>query len=322
MNTFAAWALDLLMHGNAVGVYSARDRSGYPTAVLPVPAALVGVDRVGPGSSSLLPRGQVRYWIGEQQYGPEDVLHVKGPSRPGELRGRGVLEQHLDTINLAREQARQAQSLSEHGVPTGTLKSTNDSLTEPEAEEMKSRWLAAQRKRSIAVLNSTTEFQALSWNPEELQLVEARKFSLHELALIFGVPAYFLGADTGSSLTYSNVEQEGLNLLKFTLGGHLTRFEQALSRAFPRGKTVLADTNGVLRTDTLTRYRAHGIALDRGFMTTDEVREDEALPPMTPEQRAEVLQKQQGSSGGDGGGLAGHGLGDPEDNPNADVEES
>lgn len=294
MTTFSSWALDLVWHGNAVGLIAARNSEGWPTAVLPVPANWVGVGRVGPGSSSFLPVGEIEYSIGGRGYSVDEVIHIKGPCQPGALRGMGVLEAHLSgALTLATEQARQARSLSQHGVPTGTLKSDNPDLTSTEATELKAAWLKAQQERTIAVLNSTTHFTPLSWNPEELQLVEARKFSLHELALIFGLPLSFLGADQ-SSRTYSNIEQEGLNLIKFSLAGHLARFEQTLSLAFPRGTRVRANLDAILRADTLTRYQAHALGIGSGFLTANEARELEDRPPLpeAPAPPAEPTQEE------------------------------
>jgi len=285
MSTFSSWALDLVWEGNAVGIVAARNLMGWPTAVLPVPADMVMVRRVGLGANAGgLPVGSVEYNIGGQSFGPADIVHIKGPSAPGELRGMGVLECHLSTLTLARDQASQADSVSRHGVPTGLLKTTNPDATEQDLRDAKTAWMNAQAERTIASLNATTEFEPLSWNPEELQLVEARKFTLHELALIFGLPLYFLGADQ-SSRTYSNIEQEGLNLLKFSLGGHLARFEQTLTMHMPRGTFAKASLDAILRADTLTRYQAHAIAIDKRFLTVDEVRalEDRAPLPDQPE---------------------------------------
>src|SRR5690606_14847170 len=144
-----------------------------------------------------------------------------------------------------------------------------------------------QRTRTIAVLNETTDFQPIAWNPTDMQLLEARKFALHEIALMFGLPLSFLGVEQASR-TYTNTEQEGLSLVKYSLRGPLARFEQALSQHLPRGTWAKANLDAFLRSDTLTRYQAHAIALQAKFLTDDEVRALEDLPPLTPAQRARL----------------------------------
>lgn len=284
VTTFSSLALDLIWHGNAIAVVASRNRDGWPTSLLPVPAERVTMDRAGPGSE--VPRGSVVYRIGSAVYAAADVIHVKGPCRPGALRGMGVLESHLTkTLGLADEQNKQARSLGTSGVPTGVLKSSDPDLEQEDATDLKTAWMTAQACRTVAVLNATTTFEPVAWNPSETQLLDARRFSLLELALIFGLPPYFLGADGGSN-TYSNIEQEGLNLLKYSsLSGHLARFEQTFTLAMPRGTWARANLDSLLRADTLTRYQAHEIGIRAGFLTDDEAREFENRPPLTPAQR-------------------------------------
>lgn len=283
VSTFSSWALDLLMDGNAFGIIADRDADGNVTAVAPVPAQYVGVR---------LDEGQVVYQVGAspfnqyhveaKTYYQDEVIHIKGWSPPGSLRGYGALEAHLNgigSLDLASELARQARSVSQNGVPTGIVKVTNPDATKDDLLAAKAGWLNAQRDRTVAVLNASTDFTPLSWNPEQMQLIEARKYSLHEVALIFGVPLYFLGAAT-ESRTYANVEQEGLNLLKYSLNGHLARFEQTLSAQFVPGTCVKANIDALLRTDTLTRYQAHAAGVNAGFLSPNEARLIENLPPV------------------------------------------
>jgi len=288
--TLSSWGLDYIWHGNAIGVIAARDREGTPTAALPVPAVSVGVRRVTPFMDSPLPVGALEYSVGSLKgLGSQDVIHIKGPCEPGAVRGLGVLEAHLNTLNLATDQQRQSRGNANHGVPSGVLESSNPDLSDDEALDLKTAWMSTQQTRTIAVLNASTKFTPLSWSPEEAQIVEARRFTLNELELIFGLPVGYMGG-TDSSRKYSNMSQDDLSLLKWTLSDPLTRFEQTLSLAFPRGTDVRGNLDATLRADTLTRYQAYQIALGGGdanhppFLTVDEVREYEHRPPMPDKQ--------------------------------------
>lgn len=283
--TLSSMALDLIWSGNAIALIAARDRAGWPTAILPVPAELVHVKRAREGDETRLNAGTIGYQVGTSWYPAADVIHVKGPCRPGSLRGMGVLEAHLNkSLTLADEQARQARGVGTSGVPTGVLKSSDPDMEQGDATDLKAAWTTAQRTRTVAVLNATTDYVPIAWNPSETQLLDARRFSLLELALIFGLPASFLGADAGSR-TYSNIEQEGLNLVKFSLAGHLARFEQTFTLAMPRGTWAQANLDAILRADTLTRFQSHEIGIRAGFLTDDEARGLENRPPLTPAQR-------------------------------------
>lgn len=274
-STFRSLALDYLWEGNAIGVYAARDRYGWPTAIVPVPASTVMVRRVDERNYPL-PLGTIEYLIGNMSFTTDELLHIKGPCAPGELRGLGVLETQLSTLRGAMTLSADAHTVK--GVPTGVLKSDNPDLTEPEAKAMKAKWLETQRNRTVAVLNATTSFEPLAWNPEEAQLIEARKFSLTELELIFGLPVGWLGGQT-SSRTYSNIEQDAINLLKFTLGDHLAVFKETISQAFPRGTFVEPDLDALLASDTVARYGAYNVATGgKPWLLPSEVRAKEKMP--------------------------------------------
>lgn len=279
MTTFSSWGLDLIWEGNAVGLISARNALGWPIAAYAVPASMVGVRRVTPQSWSTLPIGAIEYQVGTMTFGSADVIHIKGPCQPGAVRGLGVLEAHFETLRLAHEQRRQASSIANHGVPTGVLESDNPDLTKAEATDLKRGWLRSQQERSVAVLNATTHFKPLSWNPDEMQMIEGRKFTNSELSLIFGLPASWLNVET-SSRVYANIEQDDINLLRYSLGGHLGRFEQTLTLCLPRGTVAKANLDAALRPDTLTRYQAHALGITNGFLMRNEARDIEDLPPI------------------------------------------
>jgi HK97 family phage portal protein len=279
MTTFVSFALDYIWNGNAVGLWAARNAYGWPTAVVPVPAQFVAVRRVTPFVDSPLPVGALEYKIGNMTLGSADVLHIKGPCQPGAVRGMGVLENHFDTINLSRDQMRQAQSVSQHGVPSGLITTDDPEMDEVRLALLKEQWLANQNSRTVQALSAAVKFQPLSWNPEESQMVEARKFTLTDWENIFGLPNGWLGGSTPSK-SYSNVEQDAINVIKFSLQDKITQFEQTFSLAFPRGTVARANLDAMLRTDTLTRYTAHKIARDGGWLTVDEIRELEHRKPL------------------------------------------
>jgi len=284
ITTLSSWMLDYLWNGNAISIVAARDAYGYPTAALPLPAGQVGVRRVGMNEGLPTPwsPGEIVYSVAGREFSWRDVIHVKGPCEPGALRGMGVLEHHMvgGALGLSLEQMHQANQLAEHGVPTGMLTSEDPDVTLEELEANKLAWVKAQRDRSIAAVNKAITFQPLSWKPDEMQMVESRRYTLTDLENIFGLPVGWLGG-MNSARQYSNIEQDAVNLIKFSLRGHLERFEQTLSLMFPRGTRVKADLDDILRADTLTRYQAYAIGLANGFLETNEVRDGEGRPPIS-----------------------------------------
>jgi HK97 family phage portal protein len=280
--TMQAWVLDYLFHGNALGIVAARSPlTGLPTAVLPVPAEWVCVGWADGSMPSELTGADRIYRIGSWEGGPWDVLHFQGPSEPGALRGLGVLESACTTFDLSRELARQASTLGQHGIPTGVLQAEDPDIGPEELASSKEDWLAAQRDRTVAALAPGVKFAPMAWNPEELQLVEARKFSLQEIALFFGLPGRYLGVESGS-LQYSTPELDSVDLLKLTVNRILVAFEQEFSRHLVRGTVAIINREAILETDTKTRYETYAVGLDpvKGWLLRNEVRAYEDLEPV------------------------------------------
>jgi HK97 family phage portal protein len=100
------------------------------------------------------------------------------------------------------------------------------------------------------------------------------------IARYFGVQPELIGADSGNSLTYANVEQRSLDILTFCLRPWIVRTELALSALLSSTTAVKFNAAGLVRTDLLTRYQAHESAIRAGWKLRSEVRELEDLPPV------------------------------------------
>ena len=302
--TLSSLGLDALFHGNAVGIYASWDRQNYPTAITPVPAEQCWIKRKahGDGVRLAVPEGSPVYWIGPEPnpdgdprrpgrwYPMDQIFHVKGPCRPGALRGMGVLEVGLagGPLGLAKTLNQQANNVSEAGVPTMHIRSFDPDFDPAQAAELKAKATETQRVRSPMVTNALVEAKPLAWNPTETQLLEARRLSLVEVANLFGMDAEWVNAGQVSG-TYQNIEQKGIDFLRHSAGGWLARFEQAFTLIRPRGRWVEANRNAELQADTLTRFQCYEIAIRNGFLTRDEVRAIERRKPLTPAQREEAL---------------------------------
>ena len=97
------------------------------------------------------------------------------------------------------------------------------------------------------------------------------------------MPPYYLGSPNNSR-TYSNVEQENLQLIKWSIQPIAERIEAAFSDLLVRGQTAKFKYESLLKTDTLTRYQAYATALSSGILSVDEVRDYENLDPMDYEE--------------------------------------
>lgn len=269
-----------LLRGNVYGLVGERDaRRGTPTQiVLQHPDLVYGWRDVKDGKP---------HWrAGGQEVPAADMWHKRVFPIPGRLQGLSPVAFHALTIGVGIAALRfGAQWFEEGAHPTGILTS-DANLEQKDAQTAKARFLAAlQGKREPVVLGQGWSYQQIQIAPGESQFLETNNMTSAECCRIFGPGiAEILGYETGGAMTYQNIEQRNLQLLIYALDPWLTRIERALSGLLPRPHRVKFNRGALLRTDLLTRYRAHAIAIKAKFGTQDEARELEDRPPLTAKQ--------------------------------------
>jgi HK97 family phage portal protein len=141
------------------------------------------------------------------------------------------------------------------------------------------------------VLSGEATFTPIAFSPDDAQFLQQRELSAREVARIFRVPAWAIDAATGDSLTYSNVTQQSRALIDFALRPWLARIERAISTdpdLCPGGTYVQFELDALLRGDADSRSTVYQRALGDGthpaWLTVDEVRALEDLPPIGGEQ--------------------------------------
>ena len=139
----------------------------------------------------------------------------------------------------------------------------------------------------IRILGSGMSYEPLLIKPSDAQFLETQAFTTTEIARLFGVPSsLLLAAVDGKSMTYSNVEQVWTEYVRFSLLKVLREIETAWSAILPGRQRVRFRVDSLLRADRKTRFEGHKTAIEAGFMTVDEIRALEELPPMTRQDTA------------------------------------
>lgn len=223
-------------------------------------------------------------------YTGADIVQVSLLRLPGHLTGLGPIQAAQTEIAGALDlRDYSANWFAEGTVPDGIL-SSDQVLTPEDAKLYREQWTKSTGNPTadrLKVLGKGTTYEALMLKPADAQWLESQQFTTTQLARLFGTPAsLMLAAVEGSAMTYSNVEQDWIAFTRFTLMGYLRKIEDALTELTPRGQDVKFNVDSLLRSDTKTRYEAHQIGITAGFLTDDEARALENLPPLTPEQRA------------------------------------
>lgn len=216
---------------------------------------------------------------GTVNYTRSDIQHLAYLRVPGNLYGLGPI-QAANAELLAAKDTRDYHStwFDNSGIPSGILR-TDQAIDPVEALAAKESWNAtAGAKNGVAVIGNGLQYDHIFLKPVDLQFIESQKFNTTTIARMFGIsPQMLAAALDGSSMTYTNVEQEYIAFVRFTLQNYVVELENALTTLLPRGIEAKIDTAQLLKSDTLTRYQAHAIAIQNGWMTTDEVRAIENL---------------------------------------------
>jgi len=211
-----------------------------------------------------------------------DGLHVP-PSGIGSLvvfsgLDEGVLNRAGRTIRAAQELEKAAELYAKEPVPTMVLKSNGTNLTPERITKLLESWKVARNTRATAFLNADVELNALGFDPQKLQLNEARQYLATEIARAVGIPASFVSAET-TSMTYSTTVMERKALIDFSLRNILTPIEQRLSMAdfVPNGVEVRFDIDDFLRGSALERAQVYEILNRIGAMSVEQIQEEEDL---------------------------------------------
>lgn len=228
-------------------------------------------------------KGLRTYYYDGKRYTKREIVQLELMRVPGRCAGLGpiqaarqTLEGHLDVAAYAAGWFRDGQA-----QPNGVL-STDQKMTGTQAKDYKDQWNATA-DGGVRVIGGGFKYSPILLSPEDAQWIEARAFDTLESARLMGAPAsLMLAAVEGSSITYQNVEQDWIGYSRFTLMRYLLEIEEALSGLIPRGQRARFNVEGLLRSDTLTRYQAYQLALDpvSGWMLPSEVRTLERLAPM------------------------------------------
>lgn len=271
----------LNLHGNAyLGKYR-KDGAVEQLALLPP-------DRVRPEIKAGRPLYELTGPQGEKSiHGPEDVVHIKALTTDG-LVGLSPIRQARVALGLSGQLTEHAaEFFANDARPSGVLRVQRFAGTDSEdIDAIKTAFNTEHRgienAHKIAVLAGEVEFVPFSIPLDDAQFLEQRKLSAVEVARVFRVPPWMIGADAGTSMTYSNTEMQALQFVTYSLRPWLVLIEQALSGdpdLFAARNYCEFLLDALLRADSKTRAEFYTRALDpiTGWMNRDEVRQRENL---------------------------------------------
>jgi len=223
---------------------------------------------------------------------PSDVLHIPGLGFDG-LVGYSPIAMAKNAIGMAIAcEEFGAKFFANGAAPSGVLEHPG-TIKDPSRvrEAWQSQFGGSSNSGKVAVLEEGMKYTPISISPEQAQFLETRKFQINEIARIFRVPPHMVGDLEKSS--FSNIEQQSLEFVKYTLDPWVIRWEQSIMRSLltpEEKKTYYAKFNldGLLRGDYQSRMNGYAIGRQNGWMSANDIRELENLDRIPEEEGGDL----------------------------------
>ena len=223
---------------------------------------------------------------------PSDVLHIPGLGFDG-LVGYSPIAMAKNAIGLAIATEEYGSKFFANGAaPSGVLEHPG-TIKDPQRvrESWMSQFGGSANSNKIAVLEEGLKYTPISISPEQAQFLETRKFQINEIARIFRVPPHMVGDLEKSS--FSNIEQQSLEFVKYTLDPWVVRWEQSIQRTLltPEEKKIYFvkfNVEGLLRGDYQSRMSGYATARQNGWMSANDIRELENLDRIPAEEGGDL----------------------------------
>ena len=282
----------LLIWGNAYAQII-RDGAGRVLGLYPLLPDKMEVQRDG--------RGNIYYVYSRnsdenpmfKEYGniklkAEDVLHIPGLGFDG-LIGYSPIAMAKNAVGMTLACEEYGASFFANGANPGGVLEHPGVLKDPSKvrESWNSVYRGVNNAHKIAVLEEGMKYQQIGIPPEEAQFLETRKFQINEIARLYRIPPHMVGDLDKSS--FSNIEQQSLEFVKYTLDPWVIRWEQSLQRSLllpgEKGKYFIKlNVDGLLRGDYQSRMNGYAVGRQNGWFSANDIREMENMNPIPDEE--------------------------------------
>lgn len=276
-----------LLYGNAYAEVE-RDGGGRPVNLWPMHPNAVKVQREG---------RRLRYLVrddqGEISLNPEDVLHVPG-LQDGTGVGYSLLQVARETLGYSIAVSRFGSAWFGNAARMSGALSTPGQLSDVARENLRRSWQqlhsGPENAGSVAVLEEGLTWQSFQATNDQSQFMEVTTFLVGEVARLLNISPAKLQDLAGTS-QYGTLETLATDFVQTTLRPWLVKFEAEYNRkllALEERGTIYVEhlVDSLLRADTTSRFQTYAVAIQNKWMTVDEVRQRENLPPLPPEPEA------------------------------------
>lgn len=286
----------LLIWGNAYAQII-RDGRGRTLALYPLLPSKMEVSRAANGEIYYTyhrdwDENRMGTGLGAVTLRGDEVLHIPGLGFDG-LIGYSPIAMAKNAIGMAIATEEYGATFFANGANPGGVLEHPGVVKDP--QRVKDSWNSAyqgsKNAHRVAVLEEGMKYQTIGIPPEQAQFLETRKFQINEIARIFRVPPHMVGDLEKSS--FSNIEQQSLEFVKYTLDPWVVRWEQSLQQSLilPSEKPsvfVRFNLDGLLRGDYQSRMQGYATGRQNGWLSANDIRELEDMNRIPSEEGGDL----------------------------------
>lgn len=212
---------------------------------------------------------------------PSEMIHIAALSQDG-ITGISPIQALRDTIGMGIANRNNQSKTIARGRVDGLLKHPNKQTAEQVAS-LKENFSEVIRKGGFPLLENGVEYQSISLSPADAEFIATSKLTRQDIAGAYRVPLHMIG--DLERATFSNIEHQSLEFVKFSLLPWIKAWEQELNRkllpeSIRSTHFFRFNVDGLLRGDFQTRMRGYATAIQWGILNRDEVRDLENRNPV------------------------------------------
>jgi HK97 family phage portal protein len=277
---YGSLIVSLLLDGNGfVRVF--RDSSGRVVNMTVLNPTKVEIRKDKVGGVTFIYEGE------NKPLNKNEVLHIPDVVRPGETRGISRVTALKDNFGLALALESYAARFFGQGASTNGIIEFPGNLTPEQAKQLvegfDARHKGFRKAHKTGVLSGGAKFVQTTVANDQAQFIDSRRMAVEDVARAFNIPPHLLGLP--GTNTYSSVEQNNIAFVTHTLRPIVQKLESAFTTLMvnePGGSTAFIKftLDGLLRGDANSRFSAYSVGLQAGYLTINDIRRLEDLPPV------------------------------------------
>lgn len=280
---------NLLLWGNAYALIQRDKKTGRIKGLYPLKAKNMTVER-----DEVTDKIKYIYTNGVKSatYKPSQIFHIPAFSFDG-VKGVSPITYARESIGLALATEEYGAKFFGNGARPGGILEHPGIVKDP--EKLRESWnrvyQGAKNSHRVAVLEEGMKYHEIGMSPEDSQFLETRSFQVTEIARIFRVPPHMIG-DLSRS-TFSNIEQQSIDFVVYSVRPWLVRWEQAISRSLltEEERTIYYakfNADGLMRGDFSSRMNGYAVGRQNGWLSANDIRQLEDMNKIPAEQGGDL----------------------------------